>query len=97
MHVSSVQESSNAVREVEIPKNTTESGYNSDKVDNSSPDSNNRSESPTMRVDDSGVPSPIKGILNSPVSPINSSGSSETNVDMGSPTMVCGNNSPSEE
>lgn len=90
------QESSHNIQEVEFPKGT-ESGYNSDKVDNSSPDLNNRIESPTMRVDDSGVPSPVVGILNSPVSLENSSGSSETNIDMGSPSMVCGNNSPSEE
>lgn len=91
-----MQEASNNVLEVGFPKGT-ESGYNSDKIDNSSPDSNNRVESPTMRVDDSGIPSPVIGIPNSPVSPENSSGSSETNVEMGSPTMVCGNNSPSEE
>lgn len=92
----SFKESSNNIQEVEFPKGT-ESGYNSDKVDNSSPDSNNRLESPTMRVDDSGVPSPVIGVLNCPVSPENSSGSSETNVDMGSPIMICGNNSPNEE
>lgn len=68
-----------------------ESGYNSDKIDNSSPDSNNRG-SPEMRIDDSGVPSPIMGMLNvSPISPA----SSETNVDMGSP--LGGHNSPNEE
>lgn len=90
------QETSNNVQDVEFRKGT-ESGYNSDKVDNSSPDSNNRLESPTMRVDDSGVPSPIIGILNSPISPETSSGSSENNIEMGSSSLVCGNNSPNEE
>lgn len=80
-----------------MPKGS-ESGYNSDKVDNSSPDSNIRNTSPEMRVDDSGVPSPIIGMLSvSPNSPDNSAASSETNVDMGSPSPVCGNNSPNEE
>lgn len=73
-----------------------ESGYNSDKIDNSSPDSNIRTNSPGMRVDDSGIPSPVIGVLSmSPASPENSPASSETNVDMGSP--LCGNNSPNEE
>ncbi|RZC36527.1 UCH and/or zf-UBP domain containing protein, partial [Asbolus verrucosus] len=63
-----------------------ESGYNSDKVDNSSPDSNNRGISPEMRIDDSGVPSPAIGMLSaSHGTPDNSPASSETNIDMGSP------------
>ncbi|XP_060523089.1 ubiquitin carboxyl-terminal hydrolase 16/45 [Cylas formicarius] len=76
----------------------TESGYNSDKVDNSSPDSNNhRTESP-VDVDDSGVPSPTAAGGAPSVSPTsigNSPASSETNVDMGSPLL--GHNSPDEE
>lgn len=77
----------------------TESGYNSDKIDNSSPDSNNRGVSPEMRVDDSGVPSPIIGMLSvSPGSPENSPASSETNLDTcSSSSPVCGRNSPNEE
>ncbi|KAJ8946788.1 hypothetical protein NQ314_008771, partial [Rhamnusium bicolor] len=87
--------SSNHVQSDDIPKGM-ESGYNSDKVDNSSPDSNNRAGSPEMRVDDSGVPSPIIGMLSiCPGSPENSPASSETNIDMSSP--LCGNNSPSED
>ncbi|XP_018576417.1 ubiquitin carboxyl-terminal hydrolase 16 isoform X2 [Anoplophora glabripennis] len=85
----------NNVQADDIPKGM-ESGYNSDKVDNSSPDSNNRNGSPEMRVDDSGVPSPIIGMLSiSPGTPENSASSSETNIDMSSP--VCGNNSPNED
>lgn len=85
----------NSIQPEDIPKGM-ESGYNSDKVDNSSPDSNNRPESPEMRVDDSGVPSPIIGMLSiSPGSPDNSPASSETNIDISSP--VCGHNSPDEE
>lgn len=80
---------------MEFPKGS-ESGYNSDKIDNSSPDLNNRLESPTMRVDDSGVPSPIIGVYNSPVSE-NSLAWNEGNVEMDSPSMMCGNNSPCEE
>lgn len=82
----------------DIPKGT-ESGYNSDKIDNSSPDSNNRGVSPEMRVDDSGVPSPIIGMLSvSPGSPENSPASSETNLDTcSSSSPVCGNNSPNDE
>lgn len=65
-----------------------ESGYNSDKVDNSSPDSNNRGISPEMRIDDSGVPSPAIGMLSaSHGTPDNSPASSETNIDMGSPLI----------
>ncbi|XP_018327988.1 ubiquitin carboxyl-terminal hydrolase 16, partial [Agrilus planipennis] len=82
----------------DIPKGT-ESGYNSDKIDNGSPDSNVRSTSPEMRVDDSGVPSPAVGMLSvspiPPTSPENSPASSETNIDMGSPLM--GHNSPNDE
>lgn len=70
-----------------------ESGYNSDKIDNSSPDSNNRGISP--EVDDSGVPSPAIGMLSaSHGTPENSPASSETNIDMGSPLDHC---SPEEE
>ncbi|XP_030750460.1 ubiquitin carboxyl-terminal hydrolase 45-like [Sitophilus oryzae] len=79
-----------------------ESGYNSDKIENSSPDSNNhRTNSPSrLNPNDSGVPSPtapgkICAQSASPNSPENSPASSETNVDMGSP--ILGNNSPDEE
>ncbi|KAL3274687.1 hypothetical protein HHI36_016065 [Cryptolaemus montrouzieri] len=80
-----------------VPIKGTESGYNSDKVYNSSPDSNNRGNSPDIHVDDSGVPSPSVGMLNvSPSSLENSPSSSETNyADTGSP--ICGRNSPVEE
>lgn len=79
----------------EVPKGM-ESGYNSDKVDNSSPDSNNRGISPEMRIDDSGVPSPAIGMLSaSHGTPDNSPASSETNIDMGSPLI--GHCSPEEE
>lgn len=78
----------------------SESGYNSDKVENSSPDSNRINSPSETNVDDSGVPSPaapnsgsIPGM--SPNSPNNSPASSETNVDMGSPLL--GTNSPDEE
>lgn len=52
-----------------------------------------------MRVDDSGVPSPIIGMLSvSPGSPENSPASSETNLDTcSSSSPVCGNNSPNDE
>nr|XP_015838142.1 PREDICTED: ubiquitin carboxyl-terminal hydrolase 16 [Tribolium castaneum]XP_015838143.1 PREDICTED: ubiquitin carboxyl-terminal hydrolase 16 [Tribolium castaneum]XP_015838144.1 PREDICTED: ubiquitin carboxyl-terminal hydrolase 16 [Tribolium castaneum] len=76
---------------VEVSEEVTkgmESGYNSDKVDNSSPDSNNRGISPEMRIDDSGVPSPAIGMLSaSHGTPDNSPASSETNIDMGSPLI----------
>lgn len=77
----------------------TESGYNSDKADNGSPDLNNRGDSPDMRVDDSGVPSPAVQML-SVSSPIlnnvdnNSPSSSEVNIEM---SPICGHNSPVEE
>ncbi|KAJ8916835.1 hypothetical protein NQ315_005842 [Exocentrus adspersus] len=89
-----IEDSMNNIQTGEIPKGT-ESGYNSDKIDNSSPDSNNRTGSPEMRVDDSGVPSPIIDMHISPGSPENSPASSETNIDMSSP--ICGNNSPNED
>ncbi|KAJ8936389.1 hypothetical protein NQ318_010796 [Aromia moschata] len=90
-----ITDSANNAQSDDIPKGM-ESGYNSDKVDNSSPDSNNRTGSPEMRIDDSGVPSPIVGMLSvSPGSPENSPASSETNIDMSSPR--CGNNSPNED
>lgn len=94
------QENSNTNIQGEDNPKGTESGYNSDKADKSSPDSNNacRGTSPEMRVDDSGVPSPVVGstaLSVSPISPVNSASSSETNVDMGSPS--CGHNSPNEE
>lgn len=73
----------------------TESGYNSDKAENGSPEATNHASSPDMFVDDSGVPSPAIGALClSPDSPANSASSSETNVGMGSP--ICGRNSPTE-
>lgn len=76
----------NAEASEEAPKGV-ESGYNSDKVDNSSPDSNNRG-SPDMGIDDSGVPSPAIGMLSvSHNTPDNSPASSETNIDMGSPLL----------
>lgn len=76
----------NAEASEDAPKGV-ESGYNSDKVDNSSPDSNNRG-SPDMRIDDSGVPSPAIGMLSvSHNTPDNSPASSETNIDMGSPLL----------
>ncbi|KAF7266574.1 ubiquitin specific protease 16/45 isoform X2 [Rhynchophorus ferrugineus] len=84
-----------------LPK-APESGYNSDKIENSSPDSNNhRMNSPNrMNPSDSGVPSPTvpsqKNIpCISPNSPENSPASSETNVDMGSPLL--GNNTEDDE
>ncbi|CAG9832560.1 unnamed protein product [Diabrotica balteata] len=82
----------------DIPKGT-ESGYNSDKIDNSSPDSNNRGVSPEMRVDDSGVPSPTVGMLSvTPGSPENSPVSSETPLDTcSSSSPICGRNSPNDE
>ncbi|CAG9858181.1 unnamed protein product [Phyllotreta striolata] len=87
---------SKATQREDVPKGA-ESGYNSDKIDNSSPDSNNRSVSP--EVDDSGVPSPAIGMLNaSPASPENSTASSETNlISCGSSSPPCGNNSPNNE
>ncbi|CAH0563841.1 unnamed protein product [Brassicogethes aeneus] len=76
-----------------LPKGS-ESGYNSDKVDDSSPDSGGAAASGETRVDDSGAPSPAVGMLSA--SPGDDSPtSSETNVDMGSPT--CGNNSPNDD
>ncbi|XP_023016937.1 ubiquitin specific protease 16/45 isoform X2 [Leptinotarsa decemlineata] len=91
-----VEDQKNMQREV-VPKGM-ESGYNSDKIDNSSPDSNNREVSPDIRVD-SGVPSPSVGMLSvSPQSPDNSPASSETNLDTySSSSLVCGNNSPNED
>jgi ubiquitin carboxyl-terminal hydrolase 16/45 len=84
---------------VEVSEEVTkgmESGYNSDKVDNSSPDSNNRGISPEMRIDDSGVPSPAIGMLSaSHGTPDNSPASSETNIDMSSP--IVDHCSPEEE
>ncbi|XP_050309022.1 ubiquitin carboxyl-terminal hydrolase 16 [Anthonomus grandis grandis] len=73
----------------------TESGYNSDKVDNGSSDSN-RINSPTeINVDDSGIPSP-SAVTGGNVGP-NSPASSEANVDMGSPLFGTSTNSPDEE
>ncbi|KAL1494080.1 hypothetical protein ABEB36_009734 [Hypothenemus hampei] len=71
----------------DFPSKGMESGYNSDKIENSSPDSN-RNNSPN--VDDSGVPSPI--INHAPNSPA----SSEANVDTDSPIIV-DNSSPEED
>lgn len=69
----------------------TESGYNSDKLENCN--SPNRC-SPDLGADE--IPNPPLGILSmSPDSPENSGTSSETNVEMGSP--ICGRNSPNEE
>ncbi|KAG5871052.1 hypothetical protein JTB14_037467 [Gonioctena quinquepunctata] len=93
-----LEDPSSKIQREEIPKGM-ESGYNSDKIDNSSPDSNNREISPEIRVDDSGVPSPTIGILSvSRGSPGNSPVSSETNLDTySSSSLACGNNSPNEE
>ncbi|XP_066258268.1 ubiquitin carboxyl-terminal hydrolase 16/45 [Euwallacea similis] len=71
-----------------------ESGYNSDKVENSSPDSNRINSPSEANVDDSGVPSPA-AVNNIPNSLNNSPASSETNVDMGSPLL--GSTSPDDE
>ncbi|KAG5888954.1 hypothetical protein JTB14_012213, partial [Gonioctena quinquepunctata] len=93
-----LEDPSSKIQREEIPKGM-ESGYNSDKIDNSSPDSNNREISPEIRVDDSGVPSPTIGILSvSRGSPGNSPVSSETNLDTySSSSLACGNNSPNED
>jgi len=72
----------------------SESGYNSDKVDNSSPDSNRINSPGTINVDDSGVPSPT-ALPNAFSSLHNSPASSETNVDMGSPLQE--STSPDDE
>lgn len=80
----------------------TESGYNSDKIYNSSPDSNDRGMSPVTHMDDSGIPSPSSTAIMT-LSPSggnklfsNSMPSSPSSIgDMGSP--LGGNNSSIEE
>lgn len=71
----------------EFPAKGSESGYNSDKVENSSPDSNRINSPGDINVDDSGIPSPAAASSScAPMSPNslnNSPASSETNVDMG--------------
>ncbi|CAG9774052.1 unnamed protein product [Ceutorhynchus assimilis] len=64
-----------------------ESGYNSEKIENSSPDSNRINSPVEAMIEDSGVAT----CSNIPMSPSNSEASSEANVDMGSP------NSPEHE
>lgn len=81
-------------------KTGSESGYNSDKANNGSPTTDllldDSTNSATMCVDDSGVPSPAVGMLSvSPDSPETSFASTDMNIEMGSP--ICGRNSPNDE
>ncbi|XP_019765732.1 ubiquitin carboxyl-terminal hydrolase 45 isoform X1 [Dendroctonus ponderosae] len=59
-----------------------ESGYNSDKIDNGSPDSNCINSPSACNLADSGVPSPTTAAPAIPNSPNNMSVTSETNTDM---------------